>query len=70
MDHVEVADAITKEIGEGALEPGQLLPGISQLAERYGVSESAVKGALLLLSSRGLIRGPDNGRVYVNTIQR
>ena len=51
----EVADRVRGMILEGAFPPAQPLPAERDLAERFGVSRSAVRDALRMLEMIGLI---------------
>jgi DNA-binding GntR family transcriptional regulator len=64
-EYVRIADQVADDIASGLLHPGDRLPAISQLAEQYEVSQAVVKSALLVLSTRGLVYGPEEGRIFV-----
>lgn len=52
---LQVADALRSEIASGALAPGDKLPSIRNLAERFGVATMTAQSALVTLRSEGLI---------------
>jgi DNA-binding transcriptional MocR family regulator len=54
---VNVADAIERAIGEGAVEPGGLLPTVRDLALSLSVSPATVASAYSTLRLRGLVSG-------------
>lgn len=51
----QVADRIRAQIAEGALRPGQVLPGEYQMMEWFGVSRASVREALTILRGEGLV---------------
>lgn len=55
------ADALTKEISQGALKPGQRLASERALAEALGFTRLTVRRALMELANRGLLE-PDERR--------
>jgi GntR family transcriptional repressor for pyruvate dehydrogenase complex len=50
-----IADALTREITEGRLKPGDRLPTEQYLAENFGVSRNVVREAIAQLRSAGLV---------------
>jgi DNA-binding GntR family transcriptional regulator len=52
---LQVADALRSEIASGALGPGDKLPSIRTLAERFGVAPMTAQSAIDMLRSEGLI---------------
>lgn len=59
-----VAD-IKARIASGDLGPGDQLPSMSQLREQYGTSVTAVRNALLVLRSEGIIEGHQGKGTFV-----
>lgn len=51
----EISASIERAVGEGALQPGELLPPIRELAERLGVNPNTVAAAYRTLRERGVI---------------
>lgn len=51
----QVIEDITAAIRSGQLRPGDKLPSIAELCERYEASATPVRQALLLLDARGWI---------------
>ncbi|MFD4630540.1 aminotransferase class I/II-fold pyridoxal phosphate-dependent enzyme [Streptomyces sp. NPDC058284] len=51
----EIAASVERAVGEGGLEPGQLLPPMRELAERLGVNPNTVAAAYRTLRERGVI---------------
>jgi GntR family transcriptional repressor for pyruvate dehydrogenase complex len=51
----EIVDQIQQQILSGALKPGDQIPAERDLAERFGVSRTAVREAIKSLTERGLI---------------
>jgi len=52
---LQVADALRSEIASGTLGPGDKLPSIRTLAERFGVAPMTAQSAIDMLRSEGLI---------------
>jgi GntR family transcriptional regulator len=52
---LQVADALRAEIASGTLAPGDKLPSIRNLAERFGVAPMTAQSAIDALRSEGLI---------------
>jgi len=50
----QVADAIRTDIREGRYPPGTQLPTMQELRERFGVSDTTIRAALVQLRSEGL----------------
>lgn len=53
--HMSIARDLGVEIVTGRREPGSLLPGEVELAERLGVARNVVREALRMLAARGLV---------------
>jgi GntR family transcriptional repressor for pyruvate dehydrogenase complex len=51
----EIVDQIQQQILSGALKPGDQIPAERDLAERFGVSRTAVREAIKSLTEKGLI---------------
>ncbi|WP_418955876.1 aminotransferase class I/II-fold pyridoxal phosphate-dependent enzyme [Streptomyces tritici] len=51
----EIAASVERGVGSGALEPGQLLPPMRELAARLGVNPNTVAAAYRTLRERGVI---------------
>ncbi|MFT7053412.1 MAG: DNA-binding FadR family transcriptional regulator [Psychromonas sp.] len=54
--HVQVASSIAHRILSGDLTPGSLLPGEMVLSVQMGISRTALREAVKLLNSKGLLR--------------
>jgi DNA-binding GntR family transcriptional regulator len=63
--HELVIDYITSGIASGVYLPGDKLPTIAQLAKNVGVSQTAVKTALLVLNKAGVVVGRQGKGSYV-----
>lgn len=53
--HLRIADDIRMSIEAGRLSPGDSLPSIAQLGERWRCSSGSVRAAIALLKSQGLV---------------
>ncbi|MEU7584051.1 aminotransferase class I/II-fold pyridoxal phosphate-dependent enzyme [Streptomyces sp. NPDC041068] len=51
----EIAASVERAVGDGGLEPGQLLPPMRELAARLGVNPNTVAAAYRTLRERGVI---------------
>jgi len=62
----KVGEQIRKALRQKVFLPGEKLPGEIELAERFGVSRTAIREALRLLSGRGLLDIRKGSGVYVS----
>jgi len=53
--YVQVADALRAEIASGKLKPGERLPSVRELSDRYDIAPVTTQNALRLLKDEGLI---------------
>jgi len=53
--HIKISRELGVSIVTGKIEPGEVLPGEIEIAQKFGVSRSVVREALRMLSARGLI---------------
>jgi GntR family transcriptional regulator len=60
-----IAEDIRQQIATGALAPGDVLPSEAELREQYGVSNTVVRNALLILKAERLVEGRQGSGVYV-----
>ncbi|WP_327290768.1 winged helix-turn-helix domain-containing protein [Streptomyces sp. NBC_01198] len=68
LPSVQVADALRKELQEGAYAPEEKLPSIKALADRFGIAEETVKKGLATLRTEGLIFSvPNRGHFAVGS---
>lgn len=63
--YVRIASDIREQIRSGTLKPGDRLPSTRELQERYGAGTTAVRNAMLVLRSEGLVEGHQGRGVYV-----
>jgi DNA-binding GntR family transcriptional regulator len=63
--HQAVADGVTGRILAGDLAPGDRLPSEAQLAQEHGVARVAVRRALLMLRSDGVLRSRQGAGWFV-----
>ena len=65
--HVQVAREIARSILSGKLPQGSIIPGEMALCEQFGVSRTALREAVKLLTSKGLLESrPKIGTRVVN----
>src|ERR1700712_2146403 len=50
-----IASQLRRQIVDGRLDPGDVLPPENQLAERFGVSRPTLREALRILETQGLL---------------
>lgn len=62
-----IAD-IKAQIAAGELRPGDQLPSMTRLGETYDASVTAVRNALLVLRSEGLIEGHQGKGIFVTDL--
>lgn len=53
--YIQLSDALRREVKSGALKPGDRLPSIAQLRERYGLHKKTVEQAHQLLEKEGIV---------------
>jgi DNA-binding GntR family transcriptional regulator len=61
--NAQVADALRADIAAGRLKPGEKLPSVRELTERFGNAQETVRKGLAALVDEGLIR-PNSTRGY------
>ena len=61
----QISQAISDEIDEGILVPGERLPASPALAARFGVNRHTVLKAISHLQQEGLLRTERGGGIYV-----
>ena len=69
---VRVADAIKDWVVERGLQPGDRLPGETELIEQFGMSKGTIREAMRLLQAQGLVEtktGPGGGN-FVGAVTR
>ncbi|HYH21693.1 MAG TPA: FadR/GntR family transcriptional regulator [Azospirillum sp.] len=62
----QVVERLQRMIADGELEPGSRLPPQRELAERFDVSRTSLREAVLQLESMGLIRIEPSRGAFVN----
>lgn len=60
-----IVEDIRRRIASGELQPGEQLPSIAQLREQYGVGNTAIRNAMIVLRTEGLVEGHQGKGVYV-----
>ncbi|GAA3312796.1 winged helix-turn-helix domain-containing protein [Nonomuraea dietziae] len=64
--YLQIVDDLSEQILRGTLAPGDALPSIAQLGERYDVSASVIKSAVSVLRTQGLVVGQQGKGVFVS----
>ncbi|MEV8476569.1 winged helix-turn-helix domain-containing protein [Streptomyces sp. NPDC051173] len=62
----KIADALRADIVSGKLKPGEKLPAVRQIAERFEVAAGTATKALQLLAKRGFVRAESTRGYFVN----
>jgi len=65
--YMEIAEEIRRQIEEGVFRPGDRLPTLRELADRFGVSRATVREALSALRGQGLVEFRHGMGTYVRT---
>jgi GntR family transcriptional regulator len=60
-----IARELRDRIVAGQLKPGDRLPSISQLKAEYGVSDTVIRNAMLILKTERLTEGRPGSGVFV-----
>lgn len=60
-----IVDDIREQISSGRLKPGNQLPSVAQLRAQYECGTTAVRNAMLVLRSEGLVEGHQGKGVFV-----
>lgn len=63
--HASIVEGLGKEIGAGELLPGDKLPNDAELNARFSASRTAVREALKVLTSKGLIEARQRAGTFV-----
>jgi GntR family transcriptional regulator len=64
-DYVRISKAIEAAIVGGRLKPGDKLPSISEMTQRYEVGATTVKMVLVRLEARRLVRRQQGKGTFV-----
>lgn len=64
-EYQRVADDLREQIRTGQLARGAKLPTKKQLAAEYGVGETSIDSAMMLLRNEGWVRGHQGRGVFV-----
>jgi DNA-binding GntR family transcriptional regulator len=63
--YLRIAADIREQIRSGKLRPGDRLPSTRELQQQYGAGTTAIRNAMLILRSEGLVEGHQGRGVYV-----
>jgi GntR family transcriptional regulator len=64
---LQVADALQRDIRSGELKPGERVPSIRELSDRFGVSAMTIQSALRELRNLDLIRAQQGRGTFVRS---
>jgi len=67
--YARIADDLTRQIRDGQLKPGTLLPGRRELSRQYGVALGTTQQAIGLLVAAGLLVADNRRGTYVSGAQ-
>jgi GntR family transcriptional regulator len=65
--HRQIADDLRRQILDGSLRPGDLVPSEHELMRRFGVSRGTVRQALAALRANGTVGGSQGRQLAVRT---
>ncbi|MFD8391714.1 GntR family transcriptional regulator [Streptomyces sp. NPDC059680] len=63
--YVQVADELRREIQAGRYKPGQKLPSVRELSERFSIAAMTVSSALRVLREEGLVSSTHGRGTFV-----
>jgi GntR family transcriptional regulator len=66
--YVQLADLLREQIESGELAPGSALPSEARLTQEHGIGREAVRGAISLLRSEGLVNTVRGHGSYVREL--
>ncbi|MCW3818054.1 winged helix-turn-helix domain-containing protein [Micromonospora sp. DR5-3] len=66
--YVQLADLLREQIESGELAPGSALPSEARLTQEHGIGREAVRGAIALLRSEGLVNTVRGHGSYVRAM--
>lgn len=69
-DYVRISNAYASAIVEGKLKPGDKLPSIAEMTQRYGVGATTIKMVLVRLEARRLVRRHQGKGTFVEPRDR
>ncbi|GAB2934086.1 hypothetical protein GCM10027280_22460 [Micromonospora polyrhachis] len=69
-DYVRISDAYAAAIVAGTLKPGDKLPSIAEMTERYKVGATTIKMVLVRLEARRLVRRHQGKGTFVEPRDR
>jgi GntR family transcriptional regulator len=69
-DYIKIADQIVADIRSGKFQPGEKLPSIAEMAERFGVSASTIQMVNVRLEALRVILKHQGKGIFVNDPKR
>jgi GntR family transcriptional regulator len=64
-DYIRIADQITADVREGNVGPGDKLPSIAEMADRFEVSSSTIQMVYVRLEALKVIRRHQGKGIFV-----
>lgn len=64
-DYIRIADEITAEVRRENVRPGDKLPSIAEMADRFGVSTSTIQMVYVRLEALRVIRRHQGKGIFV-----
>lgn len=61
----EIVETLTQDIKSGEFVSGDKLPSMAELREEFEASYGSIRTALLILKTRGLVKGKHGVGVFV-----
>lgn len=64
-DYIRIADEITDDVRSGKAQPGDKLPSIADMSDRFGVSSSTIQMVYVRLEALRVIRRHQGKGIFV-----
>ncbi|TDC41414.1 winged helix-turn-helix domain-containing protein [Micromonospora sp. KC213] len=64
-DYIRISDEIVSDVRSGKVQPGEKLPSIADMADRFGVSSSTIQMVYVRLEALRVIRRHQGKGIFV-----
>ncbi|GIJ25147.1 hypothetical protein Vqi01_03090 [Micromonospora qiuiae] len=64
-DYIRISDEIVSDVRSGRVEPGEKLPSIADMSDRFGVSSSTIQMVYVRLEALRVIRRHQGKGIFV-----